>query len=67
MVTGVCSSLISISGKSSAEMVAKSAWKLFELTVNFPLAREKLTFSPSGKDLHSSDIFLADTVVSPSS
>ena len=47
--------------------MAKSAWKLFELTVSFPLASEKLTFSPSGRDLHNSDIFLAETVVSPSS
>ncbi len=49
------------------EIVAKSAWKLLELTVSLPFERENITFSPSGKDLQSSDIFLAETVVSPSS
>ena len=61
------SSLASSSGKSKAEIVAKSAWKFFELTANLPLFKSNSKSSLSGNDLHNSDIFLAETVISPSS
>ena len=67
MSNEVCSSEISNSGKSSADIVEKSAWKPFDATVSLPPERLKLNSSLSGRDLHSSDIFLAETVVSPSS
>ena len=60
-------SLNSSSGKSFVEIVEKSALKFFALTESLPLFRLNSRFSFSGKDLQSSDIFLAETVVSPSS